>query len=145
MRKILIIPILFLTMFGFATAQSGIQIMDLAVYPAIETDSTGIPLDTNTISYNLNFKINRADLAGTVHIQVGTTQDSGDILSNTASIEQQNGQYSISGNGSSTPINGYKASIKLDLTRQQEEASRYITLYVVDNQGQETGHLYFKK
>ena len=122
-----------------------LKILDLSVYPAIEVDVvTGNPVDTTIIPYNLDFIINEASSASSVKLLFGTSKDIGDILDNTASIISQNGQYSIYYNGVSSPIiNSYSGSIKVNLTRQQEAAFNFITLFLIDDQGQETNRLYF--
>ncbi len=128
------------------TPSSTVKILDLSVYPAIELDTlTGTPLDTGKISFNMDFKVNNVSDAASVRILVGTNQNSGDILNQTSNIVFQSGQYYISQNGAITPVNGYSASMRLNLTKQQEAAFNYIELFLVDNQGNETNKLYFTR
>ncbi len=123
-----------------------VKILDLSVYPAIELDTlTGTPLDTSKISFNMDFKVNNVSDAASVRILVGTNQNSGDILNQTSNIVFQSGQYYINQNGAITPVNGYSASMRLNLTKQQEAAFNYIELFLVDNQGNETNKLYFTR
>jgi len=83
----------FTTMFYFVHAQSTtVKLLDLSVYPAIELDTiSGIPLDTNTFSFNIDFKVNNVSNAASLRILVGTIQNSGDILNSTSGIIFQNG------------------------------------------------------
>ena len=123
-----------------------VKILDLSVYPAIELDTvSGTPLDTGKISFNMDFKVSNVSDAASVRILVGTNQNSGDILNQTSNIVFQSGQYYISQNGAITPVNGYSANIRLNLTKQQEAAFNYIELFIVDNQGNETNRLYFNR
>ena len=125
---------------------STVKILDLSVYPAIELDTiTGTPLDTGSISFNLDFKISNVSEAASVKIQAGTSQGSGDILDVTSGIIYQNGQYYIHHDGINTPVNSHSAGIRLRLTRPQEAACNFITLFMVDNQGNETNKLYFTR
>ncbi len=123
-----------------------VKILDLSVYPAIELDTvSGTPLDTGKISFNMDFKVNNVSDAASVRILVGTNQNSGNILNLTSNIVFQSGQYYINQNGAITPVNGYSANIRLNLTKQQEAAFNYIELFLVDNQGNETNRLYFNR
>jgi hypothetical protein len=142
MTKYIIILIL-LVVSNSAFTQT-LKIQNLSVYPAIEVDpTTGNPLDTTVIPYNLEFLINLPANANSVRLLFGTSKDSGNILDNTASIVQQGGQYAINYNGVITTINSPTAIIKANLTRQQEANFEFITLYLIDQQGQETNRLYF--
>jgi len=142
MKKYLIILICFAVSSGAFTQT--LKIQNLSVYPAIEVDPvSGNPLDTTVIPYNLEFLINLPANANSVRLLFGTSKDSGNILDNTASVVQQGGQYAINYNGVITPINSPSAYIKVNLTRQQEASFEFITLYLIDQQGQETNRLYF--
>ena len=123
-----------------------VKLLDLSVHPSAEVDSvTGLPLDTSIISYNLDFKVNAAADASQARILFGTTQNSGDILDFIATFTLVAGQYYLNYNGNSNIVTGYNARIKVGLTGTQEAAFNYITLYLLDNQGQETNRLYFVK
>ncbi|MEA3448101.1 MAG: hypothetical protein U9Q98_06585 [Bacteroidota bacterium] len=75
----------------------------------------------------------------------GTTQDAGDVLSLHGDIVQEDDVYYTSLNGQQETINGYTAKLHVTLTPQQEEAYNFISLYIEDNENQQTETLHFNK
>jgi hypothetical protein len=129
-----------------AAQATSVKLLDLNVHPSTEIDSlTGLPVDTSIISFNLDFKVNNAANANQAKVLFGTTQNIGDVIDITATFSQVAGQYYLSYNGNSNVVTGYNARIKAGLTGTQEKTFHYITLYLLDNQGQETNRLYFIK
>lgn len=144
---ILLVLVCFTSLFCTAQTQStSVKLLDLSVYPAMELDSiTGLPIDTSTISFNLDFKINDVSNANQARILFGTIQNSSNVLDITATFSQVAGQYYLNYNGNSNVVTGYNARVRAGLTGTQENTYHYITLYLLDNQGQETNRLYFVK
>ena len=143
MKKVLII--LITVAFCSNAYTQALKILDLSVYPVSIVDTSGNIVDTSTISYNLDFKINSTALASSVRIMVGTNPDSGNVLDNTATFNLQGGVINILFNGVATPLVGYNATIKLNLNTTQDYDFNHITLYVTDTQGLESNRLYFAK
>jgi len=125
-------------------AQSSIELMDIMVKPVFKPDSaTGVPLPSNEL--NIMFKMNSAANAVYVHVLIGSAQDSGDIFTLQADIVQQNNQYFVLYNQAQNQIRGYTAQLAVALTPLQLTAYNHITLFVEDNNGQQSNRLYFKK
>ena len=121
-------------------AQSNVQIKDIYVQPitGVETSSTNNQLE-------VMFKMNNQADASVLHFQFGTSQDLGDVLSIDATIIEQGGQYYISYQGEEQLIVGYDSGITIELTESQEFSYSFITLYIEDNNGEESNKLYFIK
>ena len=120
--------------------------MDIAVLPVLRIDTvTRQPINSSEMELDILFKIKNVADASKVHILFGTAQDIGDILTVQADVIENSGIYYLSYNGVLEPVNGYTAKTIVELTSQQETDYSFITLYVEDNTGQETLHLYFVK
>jgi hypothetical protein len=91
------------------------------------------------------FKMNNQADASVLHLQFGSVQDLGDVLSIEATIFEQGGQYYVSYQGEEQLIVGYDSGITVELTVSQESLYSYITLFIEDIDGEESNKLYFIK
>jgi len=121
-------------------AQSSVQIKDIYVQPITGIDSTSMNNQLEVM-----FKMNNQADASVLHLQFGTAQDLGDVLTIDASIIEQGGQYYVSYGGVEQLIVGYDTSLSVELTQSQESAYSYITLYIGDINGESSNKLYFIK
>jgi hypothetical protein len=81
---------MFILIVGYIAAQSNVQIIDIIVSPIMEVDAiTNLPIESDSEKLTVLCKINDLSEAQTVQILVGSTQNSGDILIITASIENE--------------------------------------------------------
>ncbi|MGM0650649.1 MAG: hypothetical protein ACQES1_09115 [Bacteroidota bacterium] len=148
MKKLSSLLIAMLLAGGFVHAQQSeqVEIMDMVVTPAIQIDSvTGQPIETDNETLEILFKVNHPENANTIHVLFGTAQDAGDVLSLQGNIVQEDDVYYTSLNGQQEAINGYTAKLHVTLTPQQKEAYNVISLYIEDNENQQTETLYFVK
>jgi len=133
-------------LFGNGYSQTDIQILDIVVNSTFETDTiTELPLISQNEYLSIMFKLNSAENADKVYILFGTAQDTGDVLSLEADIVQENSTYYVVFNEIQEEIVGYTAQLFLELTPAQKDAYNYISLYVKDNQAEESNRLYFVK
>ncbi len=131
---------------GYISAQSVVQVKDILVSPVMEIDTiTNLPLESNFEKLSVMCKINDVSSAETVHILFGTAEESGDVLSLEADIINENGVYFISLNGEETQISGNILEADIELSQSQTELFSFITMYVTDNQDQESEHLIFTR
>ncbi|PLX06387.1 MAG: hypothetical protein C0596_18140 [Marinilabiliales bacterium] len=121
-------------------AQSSVQIKDIYVQPITGIDSTSMNNQLEVM-----FKMNNQADASVLHLQFGTAQDLGDVLTIDASIIEQGGKYYVSYGGVEQLIVGYDTSLSVELTQSQESAYSYITLYIGDINGESSNKLYFIK
>jgi len=129
-----------------AFSQSEVQLLDILVHPTFEYDTiTNQPVVTENEQLNIMFKINSATNAEKVYVLFGTEQDAGNVMSITADIIEEGGLYYVLYNGEQQQINGYTAQLTVELTPQQSQSYNYISLYVKDNEEQESNKLYFVK
>ena len=129
-----------------AFSQSEVQLLDILVHPTFEYDTiTNQPVVTENEQLNIMFKINSAENADKVFVLFGTEQNTGDVLSLEADIVQENSTYYVVFNEIQEEIVGYTAQLFLELTPAQKDAYNYISLYVKDNQAEESNRLYFVK
>jgi len=130
----------------YAFSQTDVQILDIVVNPVFEYDTvTEQPIVTENAQLNIMFKINSAANADKVYVLFGTEQDIGNVLSLEADIVQENSTYYVVFNGIQEQIVGYTAQLFLELTPAQKDAYNFISLYVKDNQAEESNRLYFVK
>ncbi|MDD3859821.1 MAG: hypothetical protein PHW83_06450 [Bacteroidales bacterium] len=145
-KRTLLFVFVSLLFLGNAFSQTDVQILDIVVNPVFEYDTvTEQPIVTENEQLNIMFKINSAANADKVYVLFGTAQDTGDVLSLEADIVQENSTYYVVFNGIQEQIVGYTAQLFLELTPAQKDAYNYISLYVKDNQAEETNRLYFVK
>ena len=129
-----------------AFSQTDVQILDIVVNPVFEYDTvTEQPIVTENEQLNIMFKINSAANAEKVYLLFGTEQDSGNVISVTADIIEEGGLYYVVYNGEQQQINGYTAQMSVELTPEQNQLYNYISLFVKDNEEQESNKLYFVK
>ncbi len=142
---IIFLAILFAGQLVHAQAEQ-VKILDLLVQPVIQMDTvTGEPIETDNETLAILFKVNHPEHANTVNLLFGTAQDTGDVLSLQGNIVQEDDVYYTSLNGQQEAINGYTAKLHVTLTPQQKEAYNFISLYIEDNENQQTETLYFVK
>ena len=127
-----------LAMFSFA--QSSVQIKDIYVQPV-----TGIESTSTNNQLEVMFKMNSQEEASVLHLQFGTAQDLGDVLTIDAEITEQGEQYYVSYDGEDQLIIGYDTSLTVELTANQASSYNYITLLVEDSNGEMSNKLYFVK
>ncbi|HNQ68834.1 MAG TPA: hypothetical protein PKN32_10675 [Bacteroidales bacterium] len=145
-KRTLLFVFVSLLFLGNVFSQTDVQILDIVVNPVFEYDTvTEQPIVTENEQLNIMFKINSAANADKVYVLFGTAQDTGDVLSLEADIEQENSTYYIVFNGIQEQIVGYTAQLFLELTPAQKDAYNDISLYVKDNQAEESNRLYFVK
>lgn len=140
MKTKLTILAIFLLIGGYMAAQSDVQIKDIYVQPITGIDST-----SNGNKLEVMFKMNNQADASVLHLQFGTSQDLGDVLSVDATIIEQGGQYYVLYQGEEQLIVGYDSGITVELTESQESSYNYITLFIEDINGEESNKLYFIK
>lgn len=138
MRTKTILCAIILLIGGIVAAQSNVQIKDIYVQPI-----TGIESSSTNIQLEVMFKMNNQADASVLHLQFGTSQDLGDVLSIDATIIEQGGQYYVSYQGEEQLIVGYDSGITVELAESQESTYSYITLFVEDINGDESNKLYF--
>ena len=111
--------------------QANIQLLDLGVEPAENISQS------SDVQMEVFFKIDHPDLAQTVFVDFGTTQNGNDIASFTAQVVPDGSGYAISYNGTNYPVNiaTYQAKFVVILTQQQYHDFNFITLKVQDNSG----------
>ena len=145
-KRTLLFVFVSLLFLGNAFSQTDVQILDIVVNPVFEYDTvTEQPIVTENAQLNIMFKINSAANADKVYVLFGTAQDTGDVLSLEADIVQENSTYYVVFNGIQEQIVGYTAQLFLELTPAQKDAYNYISLYVKDDQAEESNRLYFVK
>jgi hypothetical protein len=129
-----------------AFSQTDVQILDIVVNPVFKYDTiTEQPIVTENEQLNIMFKINSAENADKVYVLFGTEQNTGDVLSLEADIVQENSTYYVVFNEIQEQIVGYTAQLFLELTPAQKDAYNFISLFVKDDQAQESNRLYFVK
>jgi hypothetical protein len=129
-----------------AFSQSNVQLLDILVHPVFEYDTiTNQPVVTENEQLNIMFKINDASNADKVYVLFGTEQDAGNVISISADIVTENDLYYVLYNGEQQQINGYTAQMTVELTPEQNQLYNYISLFVKDEQEQESNRLYFVK
>ncbi len=89
--------------------------------------------------------MNSQEEASVLHLQFGTAQDLGDVLTIDAEIIEQGGQYYVTYGGENQLIIGYDTSLTVELTANQASSYNYITLLVEDSNGEMSNKLYFVK
>jgi hypothetical protein len=128
------------------TAQTSIQITDIAVSPRMEIDTiTGLPVEDNTENLSVMFKINDISLAENVYVLIGTAENTGDVMSIAATVNLFDSEYFLEYGGNSYAINDNVVEAQLRLDETQLASFTHITAYVTDSQEQETEHLVFTK
>jgi len=140
MKQIFLLAVILMLCSSYGFSQSNVQIKDIYVQPitGIDSTSTGNQLE-------MMFKMNNQADASVLHLQFGTAQDLGDVISIEATIIEQGGQYYVSHQGEDILIVGYDSSVTVELTESQESAYGYITLFIEDVNGEESNKLYFIK
>ncbi len=118
---------------------SSIQIKDLMLLP----DITANAADTNTLHFKLYFKISSALTASKVHMLFGNTKDSNTISSNLANFTHQSGIDNVVYNNESNPVTRYTAYIPVGLAKSQVTGLSYLTLFIEDTNGLNSGRLYY--
>ncbi|MDD3859079.1 MAG: hypothetical protein PHW83_02685 [Bacteroidales bacterium] len=145
-KRTLLFVFVSLLFLGNVFSQTDVQILDIVVNPVFEYDTvTEQPIVTENEQLNIMFKINSAENADKVFVLLGTEQDTGDVLSLEADVVQENSMYYVVFNGIQEQIVGYTAQLFLELTPAQKDTYNFISLYVKDNQAEESNRLYFVK
>lgn len=117
----------------------GLKIIDFSVIPEITLNS--VTSSNDSVTLKLSFKINNTSIAQTLHIDFGTTQFSSNILAVSGTFAGSE----IIIEGKSYNVTNYQARVSVNLTTQQYDALHYISLYVSDNNGNNTDKLEFVK
>jgi len=130
-KKIIFFSIFAAAFFMLSAQQANIQLLDLGVEPAENITQA------SDVQMEVFFKIDHPDLAQTVFVDFGTTQNGNDIASFTAQVVPDGSGYAISYNGTNYPVNTatYQAKFVVTLTQQQYHDFNFITLKVQDNSG----------
>ena len=143
--------ILYTTLFSIVIALIGfsafsqstqVKIIDLAVAPLVSPDTT---IQQDTTYLNVIFKIKNKLSAVQAYYLFGTVADTGDILLSQGTFTNQGGTVYLQTNGNTNEVIGYNASAIFKLNAQQNNDFHFITVYVVDINGQMTDKLYFQK
>jgi len=146
MKKPILILIVFSLFAACVTAQTNIQIKDIAVSPKMEIDTiTGLPVEDNAEILSVMFKINDISLAETMHILIGTAENTGDIMSITATVGLSDSEYFLEYGGNSYAVNDNVVEMQCALSETQFDSFTHITVFVADSLAQETEHLIFTK
>jgi len=146
MKKPILILIVFFLFAACVTAQTNIQIKDIAVSPKMEIDTiTGLPLEDNAEILSVMFKINDISLAKTVLILIGTAVNTGDVMSISAMVSQTGSDYFLVYDGNAFAINDNVVEASISLSVSQYQSFAYITAFVTDNMEAESNHLIFTK
>jgi hypothetical protein len=125
---------------SLAQNTSNIQIIDLIAMPEFNTN-----LDSAQYHFKVFFKISDASNAAKVHILVGDTTNSGNVLTALPLFTHASGgNDSLVYNTQSIKIANYTATLFVDVPKIQLALMRYLTLYVEDLTGKYTSKLYFK-
>lgn len=137
---------IFILLTGYLAAQSSVEIKDILVSPVMEIDTvTNLPVESDMEKLAVLCKINDIAEAQTVQVLVGTTEDSGNILSVTANIVNEEGVFYLNYNGENIEITDNVINMYIELSEAQVETYNYITLFVIDGSNQESMHLVFTK
>lgn len=137
---------IFILFTGYLAAQSSVEIKDIYVSPVMEIDTvTNLPVESDMEKLAVLCKINDIAEAQTVQVLVGTTEDSGNILSVTANIVNEEGVFYLNYNGENIEITDNVINMYIELSEAQVETYNYITLFVIDGSNQESMHLVFTK
>lgn len=143
MKKQLLFIIVLLSLSTMSFSQSSVvKILDLAVNPAINADTS---LQSDSTDLIVNFKIKNSLQAQTAYFLFGTAPDLGDITTVTGAFLNQGGIMYLITNGYQNEINDYAAQAFIKLSALQNSGFNYLTLYIQDNTGQLTNKLYFNK
>ncbi|HOY40174.1 MAG TPA: hypothetical protein PLK75_12825 [Bacteroidales bacterium] len=129
-----------------ATAQSALQVKDILVTPSIEIDSiSGLPVDNDVENFDVFFKVNDLSAISNVHILVGTSPNSGDILLIEANLLETDGNYHLVYNGFSEMLIDNIIKVKISLNNLQYTSYSYISAYVSNASQQTSNVLIFTK
>jgi len=129
-----------------ATAQSALQVKDILVTPSIEIDSiSGLPVDNDVENFDVFFKVNELSAISKVHILVGTSPSSGDILLIEANLLETDGNYHLVYNGFSELLIDNIIKVKISLNNSQYASYSYISAYVSNANQQTSNVLIFTK
>jgi len=146
MKKTVLLVLIAVLAHASLFAQSSPNIKDLLVTPVIQTDTiTGLPLETDGELLSVNFKMEVIDANQIIHILVGTSQDSGDIITWQNNITQNMESYFVISNGENREISGNSIEIVLSLTEAEYENFVYLSLYTESSTGLTSETLYFEK
>ncbi len=146
MKKTVLLVLIAVLAHASLFAQSSPNIKDLLVTPVIQTDTiTGLPLETDGELLSVNFKMEAIDADQTIHILVGTSQDSGDIITWQNNITQNMESYFVISNGENREISRNSIEIVLSLTEAEYENFVYLSLYTESSTGLTSETLYFEK
>ncbi len=137
---------IFILLTGYLAAQSSVQIKDILVSPVMEVDTiTNLPVESDSEKLAILCKINNITSAQAVKINVGTAVDSADILSVSADIINNGEVFFIVLNSEQFEITDNIISANIVLSQIQNETYNYITLFVIDENNEESNHLIFTK
>lgn len=146
MKAKLTIFAIFILLGGYIAAQSNVQITDILVSPILEVDTiTNLPVESDVEQLAILCKINDVTTAQTVQILVGTTEGSGNILSISANIVNDTEGSFLVYNDESFEIADNIITANIELSLLQTEMYNFITLFVIDENEEESNHLTFTK
>jgi len=136
----------FILLTGYLAAQSNVKIKDILVSPVMEVDTiTNLPVESDFEKLAILCKVNDITQVQTVQILVGTIQDGGDIISVSADIINYGEDFFLVYNDEQFKIVDNIITANIELSQIEHETYNYITLFVVDENNQESNHLIFTK
>jgi hypothetical protein len=132
--------------FACVNAQSSIKIMDILVSPVIVIDTiTNLPVESDGETLLIMCKINELTNAESVSLLVGTTQNTGDVLTAQAQIVSSGDDYFLIFNNESLEVSNNVIAFTIELNSQQNQQYNFVSLFVTDVDEQESNHLIFTK
>jgi hypothetical protein len=139
-NKILFPVICFCCINLFVKAQSvsSIKVKDIALVSYLQQ------LDTSSINYKLRFKIDPSSLASTVYLLFGMQKDSGNVINTQATFTHVSGIDYLSYSNQTNPVKNYTAFFDIQISKIQLRQIKWLTLYVLDNNGNYSSHFYEK-
>jgi hypothetical protein len=132
--------------FACVNAQTSIQIMDILVSPVMVIDTvTNLPVESDGETLLIMCKINELTNAASISLLIGTTQNTGDVLTAQAQIVSSGDDYLLIFNNESLEVSNNVIAFTIELNSQQNQQYNFVSLFVTDVDEQESNHLIFTK
>jgi len=144
-RNILWIVALFFSAAPIKAQQASSQVMDLYAHRRMNFTPSG-QIDTTIFNVDLSYKITNIDSTDVIYILFGSVKDSGDVFIQPAVKVFANNKYYLSYNGTNEEMNANIESIHFfSFTPSQWDATKFITIFLVDAVGRNSEKIYFEK
>ncbi len=146
MKKLVFFTLISLFTHVALFAQSTPNITDLLVSTVIQVDSiTGLPIENEGELLSVNVKLENIEAGQTIHVLLGTSQDSGNVISWQNTITQNGDSFFIMSTNENREISSNSIEIVLNLSETECENFVYLSLYAESSTGQASETLYFEK